>query len=246
MKIIAPSNIKIRILLFLTLFSIIVVISGGNILFNLFSSVDVGIKNLKYKTVIIDAGHGGPDGGTNAEDGTLEKDLNLQIANKLNDFLVSMGVETVMIRTDDISIHDDTAKSIREKKVSDLKNRLSILNNTDNAVFVSIHQNHFSLEKYSGTQVFYSKNNHDSYNLADFIRQSVITGLQPENSREIKPSGSEIYLLHHAENPAVMVECGFLSNSEETEKLKDEDYQRKLALFISLGILDFINKTEAV
>ena len=94
--------------------------------------------------------------------------------------------------------------------------------------------------------VFYSKNNPDSRNLADRIRHSVITVLQPENSREIKQSGSDIYLLHHAENPAVMVECGFLSNPEETEKLKNENYQRKLALLIALGIMDFINKTEAV
>ncbi len=246
MKIIAPSNLKIRFILFISLFSIVGIIMGGNIIFNMFSSVDVSVKNNKYKTVIIDAGHGGPDGGTSADDGTVEKDINLQIAHKLNEFLVSVGVETVMIRTEDISVHDDTANTIREKKVSDIKNRLSILNNTDNAIFVSIHQNHFSQSQYSGTQVFYSKNNPDSRNLADRIRHSVITVLQPENSREIKQSGSDIYLLHHAENPAVMVECGFLSNPEETEKLKNENYQRKLALLIALGIMDFINKTEAV
>lgn len=245
MKIIAPSKLKIRFYLFVTLFTIIVGIAGGNLIVNLFSAVDVSIKNLKYKTVIIDAGHGGPDGGTSAEDGTLEKELNLQIAKKLNDILMSMGIETVMIRTDDVSIHDDTAETIREKKISDIKNRLSILNNTDNAIYVSIHQNHFSQEKYSGTQVFYSKNNPDSRNLADYIRQSVITVLQPENSREIKQSGSDIYLLYHAENPAVMVECGFLSNAEEAGKLKDDKYQSKLALLIALGIMDFINKTEA-
>lgn len=246
MRIIAPSKIKIRFILFLSLITIIIGIAGGNLIVNLFETVDVSVKNLKYKTVIIDAGHGGPDGGTSAVDGTLEKDINLQIAHKLNEFLISMGIETVMIRTDDISVHDSDAETIREKKVSDIKNRLSILNNTDNAVFVSIHQNHFSQEKYNGTQVFYSKNHPDSSVLADNIRHSVITGLQPENSREIKQSGQEIYLLHHAENPAVMVECGFLSNYKETELLKDEIYQRKLALFIALGIMDFINKTEAV
>lgn len=246
MKIIAPPKIKIRFILFLSLIIILCGIAGGNLLINMFTAVDVSVKNLKYKTVIIDAGHGGPDGGTSAQDGTLEKDINLQIAHKVNDLLRSMGVETVMIRTEDISVHDENAETIREKKVSDIKNRLSVLNNTDNAVFVSIHQNHFTQEKYSGTQVFYSKNNPDSRILADCIRHSVITGLQPENSREIKQSGQEIYLLHHAQNPAVMVECGFLSNFEETKKLKDEGYQCKLALFISLGIMDYINKTEAV
>ena len=232
MKIIAPSNLKIRFTLFLSLFVILGGIIGGTTFYNLFSAVDVSVSDPKYKTVIIDAGHGGHDGGTNADDGTLEKDLNLQIALKLNDFLKTMGIETVMI--------------IREKKISDIKNRLSVMNNTDNSVFVSIHQNHFLQSKYSGLQVFYSKNNHESRILADFVRQSVITSLQPDNSREIKESGSDIYLLYHATIPAVMVECGFLSNYDETQNLKDEAYQRKLAFLIALGITDFINNTEAI
>lgn len=246
MKIIAPKNLKIRFFLFVSLFAILGGIAGGTAVVNLFSAVDVSVKNVKYKTVIVDAGHGGPDGGTSADDGTLEKDLNLQIAIKLNDILKSMGVQTVMIRTEDISIHDETADTIREKKISDIKNRLSVMNNSDNSIFVSVHQNHFSQSKYNGTQVFYSKNNPESRLLADSIRHSVITELQPDNSREIKQSGSDIYLLYHAQIPAVMVECGFLSNYEETEKLKNNEYQRKLAFMIALGILDFINKTEAI
>lgn len=245
MKIVAPSNLKIRFILFLSLFIIFGGIIGGTAVINLFSAVDVSVSNPKYKTVIIDAGHGGPDGGTSAEDGTLEKNINLQIAVKLDEFLKSMGIETVMIRSEDISVHDDYAKTIREKKISDIKNRLSVIENTDSAVFVSIHQNHFSQSKYSGLQVFYSKNNQESRSLADFVRQSVITSLQPENSREIKESGSDIYLLYHATVPAVMVECGFLSNYEEAQKLKDEEYQRKLAFLIALGITDFIKNTEA-
>lgn len=246
MKIIAPKNLKIRFFLFVSLFAILGGIAGGTAVVNLFSAVDVSVKNVKYKTVIVDAGHGGPDGGTSADDGTLEKDLNLQIAIKLNDILKSMGVQTVMIRTEDISIHNETADTIREKKISDIKNRLSVMNNSDNSIFVSVHQNHFSQSKYNGTQVFYSKNNPESRLLADSIRHSVITELQPDNSREIKQSGSDIYLLYHAQIPAVMVECGFLSNYEETEKLKNNEYQRKLAFMIALGILDFINKTEAI
>ncbi len=246
MKIIAPQNLKIRFFLFISLFTILGGIVAGTAAINLFSVVNVTAEKAGYKTVIVDAGHGGPDGGTSADDGTLEKELNLQIAQKLNDILISMGVNTVMIRTEDISIHDDTADTIREKKISDIKNRLSIMNNTDDSVFVSIHQNHFSQSKYNGTQVFYSKNNSESLTLADCIRHSVITELQPENSREIKQSGSDIYLLYHAQIPAVMVECGFLSNYEETEKLKDENYQRKLAFLIALGIMDFINKTEEI
>ncbi len=246
MKIIAPKYIKVRIFLLISLISILGCILGGTALYNLFSVSDVSSGIKKYSTVIIDAGHGGPDGGTSSADGTLEKEINLQIALKLNDILRSMGVETVMVRTEDISIHDESAKTIREKKISDIKNRLSIMNNTDNAVFVSIHQNHYSKSQYNGAQVFYSKNNPDSALLADSVRHSIITVLQPDNSRETKTAGSEIYLLHHAEVPAVMVECGFLSNPEETEKLKNDNYQRNMAFLIALGILDFINKTEAV
>lgn len=246
MKIIAPSNLKIRFILFLSLFIILGGIVGGTVVINLFSAVDVSVNKPKYKTVIIDAGHGGPDGGTSAEDGTLEKDINLQIALKLDEFLKSMGIETVMIRSEDISVHDDYAKTIREKKISDIRNRLSVMDNTDDSVFISIHQNHFSQSQYSGLQVFYSKNNQESRILADSVRQSVITSLQPENSREIKESGSDIYLLYHATVPAVMVECGFLSNYEEAQKLKDEEYQRKLAFLIALGITDFIKNTEAL
>ena len=246
MIVIAPKYIKVRFVLFVSLISILGCILGGTVLYNLFSVSDVSSGINKYSTVIIDPGHGGPDGGTSAANGTLEKEINLQIALKLNDILCSMGVETVMVRTEDISIHEESAKTIREKKISDIKNRLGIMNNTDNSVFVSIHQNHYSQSKYNGTQVFYSKNNPDSAILADSIRHSVITVLQPDNSRETKIAGSEIYLLHHAEIPAVMVECGFLSNSDETEKLKNDNYQRKLAFLIALGILDFINKTEAV
>ncbi len=246
MKIIAPQNLKIKLILFVALFTILGTILGGSIAVDFFSVVDANVQDSKYKTVIIDAGHGGPDGGTSSQDGTLEKELNLQIALKLNNILNSMGIKTVMTRTEDVSIHDAKAATIREKKVSDIKNRLNIMNTNESSVFVSIHQNHFSQSKYNGTQVFYSKNNADSLYLADSIRNSVINSLQPHNSRETKPSGSDIYLLYHAQIPAVMVECGFLSNAEETEKLKDEKYQRKLAFIIALGIIDFLNKTEAV
>lgn len=245
MIIVASKFIKVRLTLILSLVCILCVVFGGSFLWNMFSVSDVSSGVPEYNTVIIDAGHGGVDGGTSSDDGILEKELNLQIALKVNEFLKSMGINTVMTRTKDVSIHDNSATTIREKKVSDIRNRLKIINETKNSVFVSIHQNHFSQEKYHGTQIFYSKNNPESSSLADAVRQSVISVLQPDNSREIKQSGSEIYLLYHAESPSVMIECGFLSNKEETEKLKDDEYQNKLAFLISLGIMDFINNTEA-
>ncbi len=245
MKIIAPKTIKIRLYLTLTLFIIFSGLIAGTYIVNRFDSVRASLDdNVIQNTVIIDAGHGGPDGGTSSDDGILEKDINLQIATKLNDILNSMGVKTVMTRSEDVSIHNNTAKTIREKKISDIKNRLEIMNKTENSIFVSIHQNHFSVSKYNGTQVFYSKNNPLSQSLANCIRQSVISYLQPENSREIKESGSEIYLLYHAQQPSVMVECGFLSNSDETQKLKDEMYQKKLAFLIAVGIFDYFKNTE--
>ncbi len=244
MKIIAPEKIKIRFYLAFTLIFIFsLLIAGSKYVFEK-SAIDASTNNEPFKTVIIDAGHGSPDGGTSAEDGTLEKDLNLEISYKLNDILQSMGIETVMTRTDDNSIHDDNAETIRQKKVSDLKNRLSIINNTDDALFVSIHQNHFSSSEYSGAQVFYSKNNPLSRKLAESIRLSIISCLQKSNTREIKQSGSEIYLLNNALAPAVMVECGFLSNWAETQKLKDEVYQQELAFAIAIGISDYYNTED--
>lgn len=246
MKIIASKKIKSRLYLLIILISILSGLTVGNQLVNHFTAIDVSSNNLIQKTVIIDAGHGGPDGGTSAADGTLEKDINLQIAIKLNEILGSMGIKTLMTRNEDVSIHDETAETIRQKKVSDIKNRLKMINETEEAVFVSIHQNHFSNSKYSGTQVFYSKNHPHSQTLANYIRLPIISILQPENSREIKQSGSEIYLLYHAKNPAVMVECGFLSNENETQKLKNNQYQQKLAFLIALGIVDYLKTTEEI
>ncbi len=243
MKIVASGNAKNKIILSLVLFLILGSVGFGTVIVSEKLAVDA-VSNEINQTVIIDAGHGGPDGGTSADDGTLEKDLNLQIAIKLNEILNSMGIKTVMIRTEDISVHDSSANTIRQKKVSDLKNRLKIMNETQNSVFVSIHQNHFSDSRYSGTQVFYSKNNPQSSVLADYLRQSVISNLQKNNTREIKPSGTDIYLLYHAESPAVMVECGFLSNFNEAENLKNENYQSKLAFVLALGITDYLKSLK--
>ncbi len=244
MKVIAPNKIKIRFYLGIVLVIIFSVLTVGSHIIDKLAVDMVSSDNFQNKTVIIDAGHGGIDGGTSASDGTVEKNLNLQISLKINEILMSMGVKTVMTRTDDADLSDENASTIRQKKVSDIKKRLSIINETEDAVFVSIHQNHFTQEKYSGAQVFYSKNNPQSRDLAEKIRFQLITVLQIDNTREIKQSGSEIYLLHHAKVPAVMVECGFLSNYNETQLLKNEEYQQKLAFTISMGIIDFLNQTE--
>ena len=147
-----------------------------------------------YPVVIIDAGHGGVDGGAVASDGTLEKDINLDIALRLNDILSEKGFETILTRDGDYSIHDDSADTVRKKKTSDLHNRLKIADNAENAVFVSIHQNYYTESKYNGAQVFYSPNDEQSRVLAGCIQQSIVADIQPENTRQIKQLFPRLWL----------------------------------------------------
>ncbi len=243
MKIIASSKLKAHIFLVFSLILIMsVLIAGFNFIKN--PAIDASNDQDESVIIVIDPGHGGIDGGTQSADGMLEKDINLDIALKLRDILEFMGYKTVMTRETDISIHDNGVTGIRNQKISDIKNRLNIIESNDNAVFVSIHQNYFSQTKYSGAQVFYSKNNPDSAVLAQHIRNSIIINLQKDNSRETKASGKEIFLLNNTSAPAVMVECGFLSNNNEAQLLNDPAYRSKMAFFIAMGIADYINSTE--
>ena len=191
-------------------------------------------------TIIIDAGHGGVDGGA-TDNGLLEKDINLSIALKLRDLLTADGYKIVMTRETDVSIHDPSASTIREKKNSDLKRRVEIINSDDNNILISIHQNRFEQSTYSGTQMFYSYNNENSILLAEEMRKSIVNFLQPENKRGLKKSDDSIYLLKKAKVPAVIIECGFLSNVEEAQKLASEDYQQKMAFSIYCGIVGYNN-----
>ncbi len=194
-------------------------------------------------TVILDAGHGGEDGGAVGIDGIIEKDINLSITLKLKELLEISGYNVVLTRDKDISIYDDNAQSLREKKRSDLRNRSEIIDkhsNNKNAIFVSIHQNKFPNPKYFGTQIFYSKNDPKSQELANSVKDSVVGLIQPENKRAIKPADKKIFLLNNAEIPAIVVECGFLSNEEEAQKLSSKEYQGKMAFSIYCGILGFL------
>ena len=196
------------------------------------------IKN-EIPVIIIDAGHGGEDGGASGADGTNEKDINLSIALKLNDILTVLGYETRMVRTTDVSIYDEGSNTLREKKVSDIRNRAAIMEEYENCLYVSIHQNKYEDSRIWGAQTFYSPNDNSSKTLAQFIQTSIATKIQPDNSRLIKESGTEIYVLYNATNPAVMVECGFISNLNELSRLKTEDYQSKIAFSISSGIINY-------
>ncbi|MBE6794391.1 MAG: N-acetylmuramoyl-L-alanine amidase [Ruminococcaceae bacterium] len=188
---------------------------------------------------IIDAGHGGEDSGALSDNGLLEKDVNLDICLTLEKLLKQSGFDTVMIRTEDVSVHTNNGESVRERKVSDIYNRVDIANSDINNILISIHQNHFSQSEYKGTQVFYSKNTVDSAKLAECIRISVTNLIQNDNKRECKKS-SGVYLLDNVKVPAVIVECGFLSNSEEAALLSDEKYRENMAYCIYLGLLEYV------
>lgn len=195
--------------------------------------------------VIIDAGHGGEDGGAVGKNGVYEKDLNLLIAADLRDMLSAEGIETVMTRETDIMLYDKTVNYKGRKKMLDLAARLKIAESYENCIFVSIHMNSFPEERYSGLQVYYSPNHTDSAILAESIQNSVSAYLQPENSRSVKKAGSNIYLLDRISSPAVLIECGFISNYEECELLSSKEYRQKLTLLIFCGICEYISQDNS-
>ena len=196
-------------------------------------------NDITLPTVIIDAGHGGRDGGTVGIDGvTVEKELNLDIAERMREILAKRGYEVIMTRSEDMLLSDPMISS--SKKASDLSARLKIMKSYENAVFISIHMNAFSDKKYSGLQVYYSKNDPRSATLAENIQSSVKEALQPENTRKTKAAGENIYLLNKATCPAVMIECGFLSNAQDCELLGNSDYRARLADAIYSSIEEYI------
>ncbi len=192
--------------------------------------------------ILIDPGHGGFDGGTVAVDGTMEKNINLLISLHLRDMLSVCGFNVAMTRDTDVSTQSDDAATIREKKISDINNRLSMYESS--ATVISIHQNHYTSSKYSGAQVFFSDNHPQSETLAAMIQQSVITRLQPNNNRQYKRASDGIYLMQHTTVPTVLVECGFMSNAEELALLRDEQYRRQMAWTICLGYLEYTIECE--
>lgn len=206
-----------------------------------FSAAEASSMPITQKTVIVDAGHGGDDGGAIGIDGTVEKDINLDITLKLEKILKFYGFNVIMTRTQDVMTCDDGLDSLRKRKISDIHNRFELMRKNPDAIFISVHQNKFKDSSQHGTQVFYSGNDERSKELAEAIQTSVTLTLQRKNDRVVKKSGSGIYLLYHAKIPAVLVECGFISNSDEVKKLKDESYRMKLAILIADGLLKYLS-----
>ncbi len=192
-------------------------------------------------TVIIDAGHGGLDGGASTDDGVLEKHLNLAVAKKLQALLSCADVNVVMTRESDIMLASEDSA---HKKRDDLNARLHMADSYENVVFVSIHMNKFPVAKYSGLQVYYSKNNAGGAQLAGIIQGKTAEFLQKNNTRTPKAADDSIYILHHIKVPAVLVECGFLSNPEEAALLGTEAYQNKLAAVICASVLEYLSSAE--
>ena len=192
----------------------------------------------KMPHIVIDAGHGGEDGGAVSSDGVPEKEINLTIAQDADALLTFFGFDTEMTRNDDgdLSTEGDNTK---QRKNSDMKKRLEIFNASDDNTIISIHQNKFSDTKSHGTQVFYSPNNENSSRLAETIQNSLTNNLDINNKRKVKSSGSEIFLLKRTTIPACLIECGFISNPTEEQLLLNSDYQNKITEAISSALINY-------
>lgn len=189
-------------------------------------------------TIIIDAGHGGIDGGATSCTGVLESGINLEIAIRLNDLMHFLGYNTVMIRSTDTSVYTE-GNTISAQKVSDLKERVRIVNETENGLLVSIHQNTFSDSRYGGAQVFYA-DTQGSRELAEALQNSICTTVNPGSNRACKQAGT-VYLLQNINTTGILIECGFLSNPEEEAKLRSSSYQQLLCCVIASGLSEFLN-----
>lgn len=191
------------------------------------------------RTLVIDAGHGGFDGGAIGATGTTEQDINLSIAQRVQSLAGFFGVRTVMTRENSDALGYNAGKSVRDNKITDIKAREQIVLDTPNPVFISVHLNKFGDPQYHGAQVFYSPNHAGSRALAELLQNDLILGADPANHRQAKQAESTIYLMKKLDCPAVIVECGFLSNPEEEARLAAADYHKKLAVCIVCGYLQY-------
>lgn len=189
--------------------------------------------------LILDAGHGGEDGGASSAAGDKESDINLDIVLKLESLMAFLGFETVLTRSEDISIHDEGCDTLREKKVSDLKNRVELVQSIPNAMLISVHQNTFTDPRYQGAQVFYAAGDL-SRQWGSCTQDAITSFLDSSNTR--KPAGipDHVYLFKHIDCPAILVECGFLSNGEEVSLLLTDTYQRKIAITLAGAYLQYL------
>lgn len=202
-------------------------------------SITTMASPLGNRTICVDAGHGSPDGGAVSDSGTTEKEINLSIAMKLKELLEASGARCVMTRTDDFGIYDPQMNTIRDKKRSDLNNRKKIMEQSDIDIVVSIHLNKFEQSQYFGAQVFYAPDNVEGQRLGRILQKSLIDILQNGNTRVAKSVPEHVFVLKDITKPATIIECGFLSNYNEEQLLKTEQYQMKLAWSIYMGLMQY-------
>lgn len=184
------------------------------------------------QTLVIDAGHGGEDGGAVSVSGVSESVINLAVARRLDAIMGLFGVNTLMLRTGDVSLGSEGLPTMRERKVSDLHNRVAAINGVENAVLISIHQNSFTDARYDGAQVFYAPTEGSRF-FAEYTQELLRVCLAPDNDRRAKPIPESVYLMSHISCKAILVECGFLTNPAEDRLLQQPDYQLKLALTVA-------------
>ncbi len=197
---------------------------------------------LSGKVIVIDPGHGGPDGGAVGSDGTEEKQITLQLSKYIQDYLQQAGALVYLTRYDDEDLSSDEAGSLSRRKSEDIRNRVQYIKEKDADFYLSIHLNAIPSPKWRGAQTFYYPGNKDGENLAKFIQSEIKTNL--ENTTRESLGLSNIYLLKHAEAPGALIEAGFLSNSQERELLVSDDYQRKMAAAVYQGVLRYVTERE--
>ncbi|MBR2589847.1 MAG: N-acetylmuramoyl-L-alanine amidase [Clostridia bacterium] len=237
---------------FICLVSFLCIVLVSIILFGICFVVPI-YKNTESKqivsalpTIVIDCGHGGPDGGAVGADGTCEKDINLALGFALREILIQNGYQVVMTREKDAFICDDHSASLREQNVSDIHNRLKIAKSVPNSLFISIHMNNFSDTRYWGSQLFYGPKNKQSITMSEAIQKRLVTTVQKGNDRPLKQMDSSVYIIYNAPMPALLLECGFMSNTAELNRFKNTQYRCSFAFSVFLGINDYIKGVKHV
>lgn len=205
---------------------------------------------LQQHQLILDAGHGGEDGGAISLTGETESNINLAVVLRMDQLLGFYGIAPILLRDRDISLYDPGCETLRQKKISDIRNRVAAIEATENAVVISIHQNTFSNSAYHGAQTFFQAGE-ESKALAELVQSTIRNGVDPGNKRKVSKVANSVYLMKHITCPAILVECGFLSNPAEEEKLRRGGYQTQLALCVTSawlrsGEIWAGNGTEAV
>lgn len=201
-------------------------------------TVEVTSTPTSNKVIIVDAGHGTPDEGAESKNGTTEAEINLKIALKLQNLLEQNGSTVLLTRSDSNAIYDLDSKTLKQKKVSDIRNRVEIANENHADLFVSIHLNKISQSQYYGWQCFYNTKNENSKILAESMQESLNDTIQKENNRKAMKLDT-VYIMKKVEIPISIVECGFLSNPEEEQELLSNEYQERLAWGIYIGINNY-------